>query len=446
MPFLHLVPRGGAVAPNPARLAGLLCPYRGALARHELAGGALWVSSLAGATPAGFELPAGTRRTPQTAWLTIRGDGDGVRFETDPLGTFPLWIAETDGFVAVTAEVKSLTALPGFTVDFQPERWPADRKRPPDYSPYGNVTRVRPGASLWLGADGTRRVDGGTPLVYRPAAPLAADEQAAALDAALVASAAAIAGAGTSWGAFLSGGIDSSTATALLARHHPTLHTYTLGTEHGDEYADAAALATHLGTRHAEVFATTAQARVELEHAVFCNETVDGLTAETLAQLGLLVEAAAADVQRVVTGYGADLLFGSMLRHDLYMKVTGVDDLQSLIERTAWSGEFAPFYAWARGVEVHHLFWDPDVMNTAFRVPPEASFDGTHEKLVLRHLTVDRGYLRAEHAFRRKTALTDGTQFNRVLSTALGLADRHAYGAKNDAAVAALRRTLTDRP
>jgi asparagine synthetase B (glutamine-hydrolysing) len=445
MPFLYLRPRRGNVAIDEDRLAALLCPYRGSLDRFPLGASTLWSSTLAGRTPAGFQIPAETRRPPHAAWLELRTgeDGGGVRFEPDPLGTFPLWIAETDDFVVVTAEVKALRAVTGFRVDFHPEAWPADCKRPPDYSPYANVRRVLPGAVLHLSADGACRVEARSPLIYRPADLLTDPaEQANALDAALTASARGMAETGPGWGAFLSGGIDSATATALVARHDPTLHTYTLGTESGDEYADAEQLATHLGTRHRRVFATAAQARAQFDRAVFCNETIDGLTAETLAQLGLLVEAAAGEVRRVVTGYGADLLFGSMLRHSLYMKVTGVDDLQSLIERTAWSGEFAPFYAWSLGVEVHHLFWDPEVMNTAFRIPPDANFDGTHEKIVLRQMTVANGYLRPEHAFRRKTALTDGTQFNRVLSNALGLPDQHSYGGKNDAAIATLRRVL----
>ncbi len=446
MAFVYLLPRGGPVAPNELRLSELLCPYRGALTRHDLAGGTLWLSSMGRATATGVELPAGTTRPPNSAWLDVRAAGDSVRFETDPLGTFPLWIAVTADWLAVTGEVKALGALPGFTVDFVPEQWPADRKRPPDYAPYGNVRRVVPGAILHVARDGTWRAEGGVPLQYAPTEPLTdAAAQADALDEALARSARVMASAGGDWAAFLSGGIDSSSATALLARHAPGLPTYTLGTEHGDEYADAAALATHLGLPHTRVFATTAQARAHFDRAVVENETVDGLTGETLAQLAILAEAAAAGgARRVVTGYGADLLFGSMLRHELYMKVTGVDDLQSLIERTMWSGEFAPFYAWSLGVEVHHLFWDPAVMNAAFRIPPEHSFDGTHEKVVLRRMMVDRGYLRAEHAFRKKQALTDGTQFNRVLSDALGLPDKHAYGGKNAAAVRVLRRALAD--
>ena len=57
-------------------------------------------------------------------------------------------------------------------------------------------------------------------------------------------------------------------------------------------------------------------------------------------------------------------------------------------------------------------------------------------------IAVARGYLEAQHAFHRKQALTDGTQFNPVLSASLGLTGPHAYGEKSARAVAVLRETL----
>lgn len=443
MAFLFVRSRQREIAPDVTRLTTRLCPYRGTITRVELAGGRLYASSLAELAPGRVAIPARTKQTPQTPWLELREETGGARFETDPLGTFPLWIVETEAFLAVTSEVKSLCTIDGFELAFEPERWATDRKRPPDYSPYANVRRLYPGAVLHVSAAGALREERRTPLIYRPAELIAsADAQRAELDAALLGSARAIAGAGTDWGTFLSGGIDSSTATALVQRHHAGVTTYTLGTEHGDEYADAEELARYLGAPHTRVFATRQDALDHFERAVFCNETIDGLTAETLAQLSILVNAAAGAVRRIVTGYGADLLFGSMLRHEVYMKVTGVDDLPSLIERTCWSGEFAPFYAWSVGVEVHHLFWDPQVMNCAFRMPPEASFDGTREKLVLRTLAASRGYLLEAQAFRRKQALTDGTQFNRLLADALGLDSAHAYDGKTARAIEVLRQAL----
>ncbi|MFN8153491.1 MAG: asparagine synthase (glutamine-hydrolyzing) [Bacteroidia bacterium] len=54
-------------------------------------------------------------------------------------------------------------------------------------------------------------------------------------------------------GAFLSGGIDSSIITALAARHHPGIHTFSVGFSedaHFDETAYSHMVAKHCGTKH----------------------------------------------------------------------------------------------------------------------------------------------------------------------------------------------------
>lgn len=431
------------------RLQQLLCPYRGEGTCHPLESGRLYLSSLAGRVNqptvnegATYTLPRNTHKNPQTAWLEIIADKEGVRFQTDPLGTFPLWCFEDDTRLVITGEVKSLMALTSkveITLDTDALARPG--KRPANFSPYTQIRRIQPGATLHVSATLVMSEQGGLPLVYQPETMFATEIEAkAALTAALVNSAQAIGNAEGGWGTFLSGGIDSSTATVLLQKQHPDLQTFTLGTEFGNEYADAGELATFLGTAHAEVFATTDEAIAHFERAIFCNETVDGLTAETLAQLSVLAQTATKHVSNIVTGYGADLLFGSMLRHELYMKVTGVDDLQSLIERTCWTGEFSPFFAWSLGIEIHHLFWDPQLMNCAFRIPANYSFDGIREKVALRTLAVENGFMQHCHAFRKKHAMTDGTQFNRVLSNAFALDSHFAYDKKGERCVAFLER------
>jgi asparagine synthetase B (glutamine-hydrolysing) len=444
------------------RLSKLLCPYRGALTRHDLSHGVLFLSTIGGVTSRAavsmptatdaWAIPAGTRKNAQTAWLEIAADDHGALFRTDPLGTFPLWYFEDETRLVVTGEVKSLTALADVRVAFRADAFDSPR-HPPDFSPYEAIRRVPPGAVLRVSRELLVTEESREALQYRPASMLAsASECATLLESALLDSARAIGSSsegrpelaeerGGGWGTFLSGGVDSSIATSLMKRLRPELSTFTLGTALGDEYADAEALAAYLGASHTRVFATEPDAIAYFERAVFCNETVDGLSAETLAQLGVLAaESATRSVRHIVTGYGADLLFGSMLRHELYMKVTGVDDLRSLIERTCWSGEFAPFFAWSLGVEIHHLFWDPSVMNCAFRIPLDTSFDGEREKIVLRDVACERGYMLREHAHRRKQALTDGTQFNQVLSSAFRLQSRHAYDEKNARCIAQLRR------
>jgi asparagine synthetase B (glutamine-hydrolysing) len=433
-------------APVLAELGRSLCPYRGEVSCTRLGHALIYASELtefsAGSHGQTCSVPRADVQTAHSAWLQVRMDAQGhVCFETDPLGTFPLWLVETSAFIAVSAEVKALRALASFRVVLKPELERLPARRSPDFTPYENVRRVWPGATLSVASDGSWREQRRTPLMYQPPERFAQfDESRDALEHALRVSAAEIPRAAHRFGSFLSGGIDSSLATSLSQQQGP-LCTFTLGSEFGDEYADAAALASHLNLPHERVFAAADEAKRHFERAVFCNETVDGLTAETLAQLSMLSEAArAAGVFSVVTGYGADLLFGSMLRHRLYMQVTGVDDLQSLVERTTWTGEFCPFFAWSLDVRLYPLFWQPALMNVAFRVPDEHNFAGDQEKCALRAAAVQGGLLTREHAYRRKQALTDGTRFNQLLSRALGLSSAHAYDQKNAACSAQLRR------
>ena len=439
------------------QLNQLLCPYRGEIHRvpiamHGGAVGVLRLSSLAGMHRSKCLIPADTNKNASTAWLEITIDSSGLTFETDPFGTFPLWWFEDDSRIVITSEVKSLNALQGVRIELNDI---ALRKQchPLDFSPFRRIRRVYPGAILRASPKLELSEERPTPLVFRPYSTFpsyAAAEDA--LDAALIASARAIFGESArsaSWGTFLSGGIDSSLATALTRAHHPDAKTLTLGTALGDEYSEAETIASHLGLAHTRVTADEEAALVHFEHAVFCNEVTDGLTAEILAQLGILAAAAAdRNVRRIVTGYGADLLFGAMLRHQQYMEATGVRDAQSLIERTCWTREFAPFYAWSLGIDIHHLFWDPALMNTALRIASGSSFDGTDEKALLRNLAAKRGYLDHRHVGRRKQAMTDGTQFNRLLSSALGLEDGYAYEQKSARCVSQLRglfdRTRTE--
>lgn len=439
------------------RLNQLLCPYRGEIHRVPIAMrggvvGVLRLSSLAGIHQSKCLIPADTNKNASTAWLEITIDPSGLTFETDPFGTFPLWWFEDDSRIVITSEVKSLIALQGVQVELNDI---ALRKlrHPLDFSPFRRIRRVYPGAIIRVSPTLELSEERPTPLVFRPNSTFpsyAAAEDA--LDAALIASARAIFGESAlsaSWGTFLSGGIDSSLATAHTRAHHPDVKTLTLGTALGDEYSEAETIASHLGLAHTRVTADEEAALVHFEHAVFCNEVTDGLTAEILAQLGILAAAAADNnVRSIVTGYGADLLFGSMLRHQQYMEATGVHDAQSLIERTSWTREFAPFYAWSLGIDVHHLFWDPALMNTALRIASGCSFDGTDEKALLRNLAAKRGYLDHRHVGRQKQAMTDGTQFNRLLSSALGLENGYAYEQKSAQCVSQLKglfdRTRTE--
>ncbi len=405
MPFLFV---SGTASVDERVLAKRLCPYSGELSRV----GPLWFTSLVRHTASFFEMPSFGHRSACSAYGRIDFEGDVVRFSTDPLGTLPLWRVTEPGFTAVSPEVKAFTAL---GVKPVLKTIAPTGERAIDWSPYQNVDRLPPGSSWELGA-GEVKTSPWPELLATSGLSRDTTALGDALEHSL--------GDLTDAGAFISGGIDSSIAAALVG----ATKTWSLGTRVGNEFAHAADLARHLTSTHAELQLVDADVRRLWNGVIRSNEIIDGMTAEIVLQLAALVEKV--NVADVVTGYGADLLFGGMLRHDAYMQAVGVGSTRALIARTMWTGELSPFYAWQHGVAVHPVFWSPDVIRAALRLDPSIHFDGTHEKVPLRRLAVARGWLTEPLAFRAKVGMTVGTAAYQLVADNLGL-DVFDYGARS---------------
>lgn len=441
MSFL-ILPGADGVPQLPEALARRLCPYDRAATRRLAAG-----EHTAYVTQ---DPPAGG-----TAWFELCEEEGALVVRTDPLGTCPVWFARhLDGWLVAT-EVKALAAARG-GVTWRPEA-ELDRPgaRPADFSPFADVHRLPPGCALVVrGSEASPR---GTPHDFAPdgapdGAPSSAPEfpeppegwpasLARPLDARARASQAAAGANGRGTGCYVSGGIDSSIACALARRAGP-LQAFTLRTPLGDEREGAAALADALDCPLRVVDLDGAGAREALERVAVRNEIFDGLTGEIVLQLEVLTAAAAETCDRVVTGYGSDLLFDGMLRHAAYLAAVGLSTTPELIARTRWTGELAPFVHWAHGVAAEHVFWDPAVLDAALAIPRELCFVDGVEKRVLRDAAVEAGWLTESLALRPKVGMTDGTRANRLLSDALGLAEAHAYDAKTRICREALRRAL----
>ena len=117
-------------------------------------------------------------------------------------------------------------------------------------------------------------------------------------------------------GAFLSGGVDSSTIAALYQRHsNATIRTFTIGFEEPgyNEAEHARAVATHLESEHHEYTVTVQEAMdaIPLLPAMYDEPFADSSQIPTY----LVSKFARPQVKVALTGDGGDELFGGYVRH-----------------------------------------------------------------------------------------------------------------------------------
>ncbi|MEM8743250.1 MAG: asparagine synthase (glutamine-hydrolyzing) [Pseudomonadota bacterium] len=191
----------------------------------------------------------------------------------DRLGIKPLYWSFRDGLLLFGSELKALKAHPDFVASVDRNAVASYLRHtyvPAPHSIYEHVRKLEPGRLLVLTRDDAPRIEAYWSLEDVVEAgqsnPFVGDERDACDQLA------GLLGDAVSkrmisdvpLGAFLSGGIDSSTVVALMQAHsNRPVRTYSIGfsREGFNEAHDAAAIARHLGTAHTELYATPEEAR-----------------------------------------------------------------------------------------------------------------------------------------------------------------------------------------
>jgi len=245
----------------------------------------------------------------------------------DPFGIKPLYTAEIAGGIAFASEPQALIAA-GLV---QPRVRAAARAELLQLqfttgaeTIFEGISRVMPGETMVV-ADGAiteRRLrpalPGGGPETITPEAALGR------LDAALQDSVALHLRSDVPYGMFLSGGIDSASVLAMMARLHdgaaPVL-AFTAGFDvpgAADERAAAAQLAAALGARHVTIDVTEAMVWRHLPEIVGAMD--DPAADYAIIPTWFLARRAREDVKVVLAGEGGDEIFGGYGRYRSAMR------------------------------------------------------------------------------------------------------------------------------
>ena len=245
----------------------------------------------------------------------------------DRLGEKPLYYGWQGDTLLFGSELKALKAHAAFGADIDRNALALLLRHdciPAPYAIYRGVFKLRPGHLLRISSDAPREAQPVPYWRYNDAVsaglanPLHGTDAEAtdALEAQLSASIGAQMLADVPLGAFLSGGIDSSTIVALMqARSTRPVKTFTMGfDENGyDEATHAKAVARHLGTEHTELYVRPEDALAVIPRlpSIFCEPFGDSSQIPTF----LVSQLTRREVTVALSGDGGDELFGGYNRY-----------------------------------------------------------------------------------------------------------------------------------
>ncbi|MBB5936169.1 asparagine synthase C-terminal domain-containing protein [Streptomyces zagrosensis] len=267
---------------------------------------------------------------------------------------------------------------------------------------------LRPASGTWQ-CTRTRRVNVAQAPIRFHDALLAGEAQVDALRAAIAGALSAEQRAGV----LVSGGVDSGLVAALVAECGVPATAYTIGTEWGDEFDDAAEAAHAIGLD----LRRTALGADDIVEALPATVRAFGHGEPEAIAIGVALTAFCrgeyAAERLLFTGYGSDLLNSGMATADDIDGDIGAK-VREAVERTRYSSEFTSALGAERGYRLTHPYWHPGVLDVALATDPGVKTFRHREKGHLR--LAAQALLPEAVAWRRKTAIHHGNGLGANLS------------------------------
>jgi len=263
----------------------------------------------------------------------------------DHFGKKPLYLRETSSGLVFGSEVKALLAFGGPVPDLDRASvsdYLVYRYVPAPHTLFAGVRKLMPGSyALWEGGRRLRETRFYVPPYgTAPEALPAISDPVAAFREKLDEAVRLRMISDVPFGAFLSGGVDSSSIVALMSRHaSQRINTFSVGF-HEERYSElryARLVAGRFGTRHVEVVVSADDL---IQHLPTLIEHGDAPVADpSNIPLYLISRAAARSVKMVLTGEGSDELLAGYPKHS--------------------AERFAPFYQRLVSRRVHGRLVEP---------------------------------------------------------------------------------------
>jgi len=244
----------------------------------------------------------------------------------DRLGIKPLYFCDNERFTAFSSELKTLLPLFSKPPELIPEAisdYFSFGYVPSPLTPFRGIQKLAPAHRALISREGSTLESYWTPLDQVPQEQGDPEQRLAELvdEAVRIRLVSDV-----DFGAFLSGGVDSSTVCAMMQRHLTGLRTFSIGFPVGayDELPHAGEVARHLGTEH--------HTRVVQPDAVALLPKLAWHFDEPLADssaipMWYLSELARSHVTMVHSGDGGDELFGGYERYQNELKLQSLTRL-----------------------------------------------------------------------------------------------------------------------